>query len=471
MCGIIGIIKQNDANIANDIINGLNNLQHRGQDSTGIYTLYQDKFYSMKTMGLIGELMKQYNSEQNTTLKGNIGLGHVRYSTAGTIDLEQTQPLYINKPFGISMVHNGNLTNVLELTKKLKEKFIHINSNSDSELLMNIFAYELQCIISNKTTENLSKKSEIIFEVVEKTMAQCRGSYSVIFLINGFGLVAFRDPNGIRPLLIGSQKQNQKTNFIIASESIAIDKKYIIEDIENGSCVFIDTNHNKYEKLICEKDLTPCLFEYIYFARPDSIINNILVYEARKNMAVFLANKILQDYSYILENLDVIVSVPETSRYYALKIAQILNIPYEEGFIKNNYILRTFIMPNQESRKNNINLKLNMIKEVFNNKNVLIIDDSIVRGNTSMQLIQMAKDAGAKNVYFGSLSSPVINKNIYGIAIPSREELVAYNKNNTEIAKILGVDEVIYNDLEDVIESCRICNPEIKNFEISSFVK
>ena len=497
MCGIIGIINSNTKEyVSSDLVLGLNMLQHRGQDSTGIYTLHNNIFHSHKNLGLVGQV---YNAENIHQLKGNVGIGHVRYSTAGSINMEQTQPLYTSFPYGVAVVHNGNITNSEDIRKDLVLENRHINSDSDSEVLLNLFANELNNVNYLMKNQHIDTEPEHIFEVIKRVFTKCKGGYSVIIIINNVGTIAFRDPYGIRPLsfgvrknkwnittlggtgLYGAKNASGENDYIFASENIAIDKTYkSVRNVLPGECIFINSKYEMYNKrLIDTAILSPCLFEYIYFARPDSCIDGILVYEARIRMGICLGKKIKRlidtnennenNENNDLSDINVVIPVPETSRSAGLYVAQEINKPYREGFIKNNYIPRTFIMPDQASRIKNISLKLNTISSEFIGKNVLIVDDSIVRGNTSKQLIQLARDAGAKKIYFASLAPPVKYSNKYGIAIPTRKELVAYKKNDDEIAEILGADGVIYNDLEDVIKMCKELNPTISRFETSCF--
>jgi len=491
MCGIIGIINSNTKEyVSSDLVLGLNMLQHRGQDSTGIYTLHNNIFHSHKSLGLVGQI---YNAENINQLKGNIGIGHVRYSTAGSINIEQTQPLYTSFPYGIALVHNGNITNSENIRKELVLENRHVNSDSDSEVLLNLFANELNNLNYVMKNQHIDTEHEHIFEVVKRVFTKCKGGYSVVIIVNNIGMIAFRDPHGIRPLsfgirknkwnittlggngLYGAKNASGENDYIFASENIAIDKTYkSVRNVLPGECIFINSKYEMYnKKLIDTAILSPCLFEYIYFARPDSCIDGILVYEARIRMGICLGKKIKRlidtNENNHLSDIDVVIPVPETSRSAGLYVAQEINQPYREGFIKNNYISRTFIMPDQASRIKNISLKLNTISSEFIGKNVLIVDDSIVRGNTSKQLIQLARDSGAKKIYFASLAPPVKYSNKYGISIPTRKELVAYKKNDREIAEILGADCVIYNDLDDVIKICKELNPMISRFETSCF--
>jgi amidophosphoribosyltransferase len=476
MCGIFGVVLSDETkNAYQYILNGITVLQHRGQDSAGIYTCKGKRVNGYKNIGKVAEVFKKDKSE---LLLGNYGVGHIRYCTTGNLSIEQAQPLYTNLPYGISIVHNGNLTNTDFLLKILKKNNIHINSESDSDILLNYFSLLL--------TISLSKTIELKFAIcyaIKEIMITCKGSYSVIIMINGFGLVAFRDPHGIRPLCIG--KSN--IGHVISSESVAISSIQFdfIRDIKPRECILVTQYevYSKYFDTLLEGRITgtriyddikkytfkPCLFEYIYFARPESTIDGILVYQARKNMGEALANKIIKDYSNILPDIDVVMPVPDSARISALRASYILQKPYCEGLIKNNYIGRTFIMPNQEQRNKDLKIKLNTIDQEFNGKNVLVIDDSIVRGNTSIQIIKLIRKAGAKMIFFASIAPPVIYPNLYGIAIPTAEELVAYNRTNDEVCNILGADYLIYNDLNDVIDSCRKINENISSFETSCF--
>jgi amidophosphoribosyltransferase len=467
MCGIIGIyLYDKNSNAYSYILNGLNVLQHRGQDSAGIITCSNNIFYSHKNNGKVNDVFTK-DIGCSKRLIGNIGLGHVRYSTTGSLNVEQCQPLYTNYPYGIALVHNGNITNTNELKEIMKSEKRHINTSSDSELLLNIFATKL-----NKITENDNDtiiEEDVFFNIVSEIYAIVKGSYSVIIMINGFGLLAFKDPYGIRPLCFGKNEEN----YILSSESVALEfLNYKLDrELNAGECIFISNNGKMYCKQIIKNPLvTPCLFEYIYFARPESVINGILVYQARKTMGELLALKMRNQYDFITKIIDVVMPIPESSRISALRLAYVLKKPYCEGFIKSSYVGRTFIMPNQQLRKSSIKMKLNTINQEFANKNVLIVDDSIVRGNTSIELIKMARNAGAKNIYFASIAPPVIYPNYYGISIPTSEELVAHNRSIDEITEFIGADYVIYNDLKDIVKHCASLNPKkIQMFETSCF--
>jgi amidophosphoribosyltransferase len=469
MCGILGIYNSDEnTDVYSYLLNGLNVLQHRGQDSAGIYTCKDNIFHYHKDNGKVSEVFNK-NFDYSKKLIGNIGIGHVRYSTTGSLNVDQCQPLYINSPFGLVLVHNGNITNVNELQELMKNEKRHINTISDSELLLNLFAIQLTNKLSKFESSDDIKIETLFFDVIYEIYKTVKGSYSVIMMINGFGMLAFKDPYGIRPLCFGKCEKN----IVLSSESVAIDSiNYILErEINAGESIFISNKGNFFSKQIIQYPLlTPCLFEYIYFSRPESIINGILVYQARKNMGNILGLKIKTDYESISKEIDVVMPIPESSRISALKISDVLKKPYCEGFIKNSYVGRTFIMPNQKTRQSSIKMKLNTINQEFFNKNILIVDDSIVRGNTSIELIKMARKAGAKKIYFASVAPPVIYPNYYGIAIPTSEELIAYNKSIIEITQILGADNVIYNNLNDVVKSCCSLNPMIlKTLETSCF--
>lgn len=409
-----------------------------------------------------------FTQENVINLRGNIGIGHVRYPTAGGGKSSEAQPLYTNFPFGIAIAHNGNLINTNALVGRMKSVHRHVNTDSDSEVLLNVFADELQRRDLNNITP------DDIFDSVRIVMRKCQGAYAVVMLINRIGLLAFRDPNGIRPLCFGKRASPAGgSDFAVASESVAIDALdpnfKLQRDVFAGEAVFFSTAGEMYSKQLgTTEQFSPCLFEYVYFARPDSILDGVQVYEARSGMGEKLALKILREFPE--HDIDTVIPIPETSRTSALQCAHVLNRPYREGYIKNRYIARTFIMPGQEIRRKTVRLKLNTIKSEFKDKVVLLIDDSIVRGTTSVEIIQMARDAGAKKVYFASAAPPVRYCNVYGIDIPSRYELVAHDRTEEEIGKVIGADRVIYNDLEDIIDAVRDLNPSyLKDFEASCF--
>ncbi|MBD23681.1 MAG: amidophosphoribosyltransferase [Candidatus Marinimicrobia bacterium] len=462
MCAILGVFSNNE-NACLTIYNALTNLQHRGQDASGMAVSDKDGHLNMhKDNGLVRDV---FNEENILNLKGSIGLGHTRYPTAGSYNYEEAQPFYVNSPYGLVLVHNGNLVNADKLRKKLFQSDLrHINTSSDSEVLLNVFAHAL-----NKNS-NSSLSKEDIFTAVDEVHDRVEGAYSVIIMILGYGIIAFRDPNGIRPLVYGS-KENSK--YMFASESVALDclGYDLISDVNPGETVFIDLKGNISKHLYKGKTkLNPCIFEYVYLARPDSTIDGINVYSSRLSMGKFLAEKIKSELSrQELENIDVVIPIPDTSRTSALPISIGLNKNLREGFVKNRYIGRTFIMPGQKARKKSVKQKLNTIEGEFKNKNVLLIDDSIVRGNTSKQIIQMARDAGAKKVYFASASPPIRFPNVYGIDMPYVKELIAYGRSIDEICLEIGADKLIYQDLDDLISAVSSVNPKIKSFDTSCF--
>ena len=461
MCGIFGIYLSNVSKHAYPyIVSGITVLQHRGQDAAGIHTCHEKQIHKYKNVGKVEEVFK---IDKSDILLGNYGIGHVRYCTAGSLNIDHAQPLHTNIPFGISLVHNGNLTNTQELIDVLKQNGVYVDSCSDSELLLQIFALALQF---NIYTHGITTNT--VIEAVKSVMKLCKGSYSVIVMIRGFGLVVFRDPRGIRPLCFGKTFSN---DYAFASESVAIQSigYEFIRDVNAGECVILTELSGLSTYMIKSVKSKPCLFEYIYFARPESVIDGILVYQARKNMGDALANKIMRDYPHIIDMIDVVMPVPDSARISALRTSYVLQKPYCEGLIKNNYIGRTFIMPSQKERTKSIKMKLNTIDQEFRGKSVLIIDDSIVRGNTSIQIIRLIKNAGAKRILFASIAPPVKYPNVYGIAIPTSDELIAYEKQNKDICQILGADELIYNDLQDVIDACSKINPVICEFETSCF--
>lgn len=460
MCGIIGIVAKSPANQA--LYDGLTVLQHRGQDAAGIMTCEGGRMFARRANGLVQDV---FHTRHMLKLHGNMGIAHVRYPTAGSISVAETQPFYVNSPYGIALAHNGNLINANELKHNLMvEDRRHINTDSDSEVLLNVFAHELEAAGKLKINE------QDIFKAVAGVHKRCQGAYAVIVMINGVGIVAFRDPFGIRPVVYGQRRVEGGMEYVIASESVAINTLgfELMRDIHPGEAVFIDLDGNLHTQQCAQNSvLSPCIFEHVYFARPDSIIDGILVYKARLSMGEFLAHKILREYPD--HDIDVVIPIPESSLTSALHLAHILDVKYRAGFVKNRYIGRTFIMPGQEQRKSSVRQKLNAIDLEFQGKNVLLVDDSIVRGTTSKEIIQMARDAGANKVYFASAAPPVRYPNVYGIDMPSAKELIAHNRNQEEIARAIGADRLFYQDLEDLFESARRGNPNIKRFEASVF--
>tara|TARA_A100001037_G_scaffold288097_1_gene298342 strand:- start:187 stop:1635 length:1449 start_codon:yes stop_codon:yes gene_type:complete len=461
MCGIIGI-SSDKPNACLPIYDALTVLQHRGQDAAGMAMMDNEGLLAMhKQNGLVRDA---FSEKDMLKLKGNSGVGHVRYPTAGTIDISEAQPFYVNSPYGIILVHNGNLVNTSQLRKELlNDNFRHINTTSDSEVLINIFASSLEKNSNGKLDD------ESIVKAVHEVHERVEGAYSVIMLILGYGLVAFRDPYGIRPLVFGSKNKRH----IVASESVAIDcLGYKIQrDVKPGETIIFKSD-GSISNYVYEtnKKSSPCIFEYVYLARPDSTIEGINVYESRLSMGRFLAKKIKKTLTEEeLASIDVIIPIPATSRTSALPLSIELKKELKEGFIKNRYIGRTFIMPGQKIRKKSVRQKLNTINIEFKDKNVLLVDDSIVRGNTSEQIIKMARDAGAKKVFFASASPPIRYPNVYGIDMPYVKELVAYNRTVDEIAEVIGADKLIYQDLEDLIAAVKENNIDISNFDCSCF--
>lgn len=460
MCGIIGIVAKEEVNQA--LYDGLTVLQHRGQDAAGIVTWDNGRLYLRKDRGLVKDV---FHAHHMLMLKGNMGIGHVRYPTAGYSSSAEAQPFYVNSPYGITFAHNGNLTNSEELKQALfRADRRHINTSSDSEVLLNVLAHELQQL--NK----MRIMPADLFAAVAQVHRRCRGAYAVVAMIAGYGILAFRDPCGIRPLVFGKREGAVKAEYIVASESVAIDTLgyEVVRDVAPGEAIFIDMKGRLYARQCADNPIySPCIFEYVYLARPDSLIDDVSVHKSRMRMGVKLAQKILQERPD--HDIDVVIPIPDTSRSAALQLAYALGVVYREGFIKNRYIGRTFIMPGQKQRKKSVQQKLNPIDLEFKGKNVLLVDDSIVRGTTSQQIIQMARDAGARKVYFASASPPVRYPNVYGIDMPAAGELVAHNRTEDEVADILGADWLIYQDLADLIEAVRARNPALTRFDTSCF--
>lgn len=444
MCGIVGIVGKSPVNQI--IYDSLLVLQHRGQDAAGIVTSDHKKLHMRKDTGLARDV---FHTRHMLRLRGNMGIGHVRYPTAGGSCSSEAQPFYVNSPYGIVLAHNGNLTNADKLKQEVfVDDLRHINTESDSEILLNVFAHELQ--LQNK----LSINEQDIFRAVEGVHRRCCGGYAAVAMIPGFGVLGFRDPHGIRPLVYGRRETEAGEEYIIASESVALDTIgfQMIGDVAPGECIFISCDGELYTQQCAPQPvLSPCIFEFVYFARPDSIIDNISVHKARSRMGKKLAAKIKRDWPN--HNIDVVVPVPDTSRTAALQLANQLGVPYAEGFIKNRYIGRTFIMPGQQVRKKSVRQKLNAIDLEFRKKNVLLVDDSIVRGTTSQQIVQMARDSGARKVYFASAAPPVRYPNVYGIDMPAAKELIAHGRSEKEIERELGADRLIFQELGDLIDA------------------
>ena len=460
MCGVVGIISNKPVN--QDIYDALTLLQHRGQDAAGIITWDEHGLHARKSNGLIRDVFDQDHMEK---LKGNVGMGHVRYPTAGGAQSSEAQPFYVNSPYGICLAHNGNLTNYDELAELLKTKDRrHLNTHSDSEVLLNVFAHELQSRANGKPTE------KNIFDAVDALHERCKGGYAVVAMIVGYGIVAFRDPNGIRPLILGKRSSEGNKDYMIASESVALDVTQfeIDRDVLPGECIFIENNGRLHNRIYSGKiTYSPCIFEFVYFARPDSVIDNISVYKARLRMGEELAGQIVRQWPD--NDIDVVIPIPDTSRTAASQVAYNLGVKYREGFIKNRYVGRTFIMPGQEERDNSVRRKLNAIDLEFKGKNVLLVDDSIVRGTTSKQIIKLAREAGARKVYFASAAPPVRYPNVYGIDMPAAKELIANNKSVAEIKEAIGADHLIYQDLNGLIRAVSHDNSSITGFDDSCF--
>ena len=460
MCGILGILAKGPAN--QSLYDGLLVLQHRGQDAAGILTSDANRIYLRKDNGLVRDVFQQHHM---LALKGNMGIGHVRYPTAGCDSPAEAQPFYVNSPFGLALAHNGNLTNAAQLKDELfREDLRHINTESDSEILLNVFAHELQAVAKLRLTPDQ------LFRAVSAVHRRCRGAYAVTMLIAGVGILAFRDPYGIRPLMYGRRETDQGPEYMFASESVALDVVGFeaVRDVAPGEAMFVGMDGQVHSQQCAEKPmLAPCIFEFVYFARPDSMMDGIYVHKTRLRMGEKLASKIKRIWTH--HDIDVVIPIPDTSRTAALEMAYQLDLPYREGFIKNRYIGRTFIMPGQAERKKSVRQKLNAIDVEFRGKNVLLVDDSIVRGTTSKQIIQMARDGGAKKVYFASAAPPVRFPNVYGIDMPSVQELIGNGRTEAEIAAAIGADQLIYQDLGDLIDAAREGNPKIQKFDASCF--
>ncbi len=460
MCGIIGMVGKQPVN--QSIYDGLTVLQHRGQDAAGIMTCEGGRLFLRKANGLVRDV---FRNEHMVRLRGNMGIGHVRYPTAGCESSAEAQPFYVNSPYGISLAHNGNLTNADELQQDLfLEDLRHINTNSDSEILLNVFAHELQRQGKLRIDEN------DVFEAIAGVHRRCKGGYAAVAMIMGYGIVAFRDPYGIRPIVYGKRETSEGTEYMVASESVAIDALgyELIGDLAPGEAIVLTMDGKVSTRQCAQKtQYATCIFEYVYLARPDSIIDNVSVYKARLRMGEKLAEKILRvrpDH-----DIDVVIPIPDTSRTAALQLANRLGLKYREGFIKNRYIGRTFIMPGQQQRKKSVRQKLNAIDLEFKDKVVLLVDDSIVRGTTSEQIIQMARDAGAKKVYFASASPAVRFPNVYGIDMPTKEELIAHGRTDDEVGEAIGADWLVFQDLEDLVVAVHKGNANLNEFDASVF--
>ena len=460
MCGIAGIVGTSPAN--QRLYDALTVLQHRGQDAAGIVTAIDGLVCMRKGQGLVRDV---FNQQDMLELRGHIGIGHVRYPTAGCDSASEAQPFYVNAPYGIVLGHNGNLTNAAELADVLiREERRHLNTSSDSEVLLNVLASELQRVGTARIT------AADVFAAVTALYRRCRGGYAVVAMVIGHGILGFRDPNGIRPLVLGRRDTAKGPEYMLASESVALDMAGFgsVRDIAPGEAVFIDEQGRLHsQQCVATTHHAPCIFEYVYFARPDSIIDNVSVQRARMRMGDRLAEKIRRERPD--HDIEVVIPIPDTSRTAALQVAQHLGIKYREGFIKNRYIGRTFIMPGQEQRKKSVRSKLNAIDLEFRNKNVLLVDDSIVRGTTSAQIIEVAREAGARKVYFASAAPPVRYPNVYGIDMPAADELVAAGRTEEEVRQAIGADWLIYQDLTDLMQACRHDDARVNEFDTSCF--
>ena len=460
MCGIVGVFGHNP--VSQTLYESLSMLQHRGQDAAGIATCFEDRFYLEKGNGLMTEVFDNTNMAR---LLGNMGIGHVRYPTAGCASVAEAQPFYVNSPYGIVFAHNGNLTNVPDIIEGLFHTDMrHLNTTSDSEVMLNVFAHAL-------TRRGAVKPNEFdIFAAVEEVHRRCKGGYAVIAQIAGVGMVAFRDLNGIRPLVFGSRGENGNTEYMVASESVALQVSGFktTRDVAPGETIFVDMDGELFtHQSVLAHEKAPCLFEFVYLARPDSVLDGASVYQARINMGTKLAQKIKREWPDL--PIDVVVPIPSTSRIAAQEIATRLSLPYRDALVRNRYVGRTFIMPGQAQRKRSIRRKLNPIPQVFEGKNVLLVDDSIVRGTTIREIVAMVREQGAKKVYVCSAVPPVRFPNVYGIDMPARSELIATGKTIAELAKNIGADELIFQDLQDLKDSITEAAPELSTFDTSVF--
>ena len=462
MCGIVGIVGTSPVN--QSLYDALLVLQHRGQDAAGIMTCDDGRLHLRKDNGLARDV---FDNEHMISLRGNMGIAHVRYPTAGCSSSAEAQPFYVNSPYGIALAHNGNLTNAAQIKEELfRQDRRHINTDSDSEILLNVFAHELA-----ENSSSLDIEAQDVFRAVEGVHRRCRGGYAAVAMIPNFGVIAFRDPNGIRPAVFGVRETDEGPEMMVASESVALDTLGFqrVRDVEPGEAVvFTRDGRLLYQQCAQNTQRSPCMFEFVYFARPDSIIDDIFVHKARLRMGKKLAKKV--ERVIPKDAIDVVIPIPDTSRTSAMSLAANLGVRYTEGFIKNRYIGRTFIMPGQNARKKSVRQKLNPIDVEFRDKNVLLVDDSIVRGTTSRQIVQMARDAGAKKVYFASAAPPVRYPNVYGIDMPSASELVAHGRTDEEVCAWIGADGLVYQDLEDLKEAVqKKGKTHVDRFDVSVF--
>ncbi|MEW5837353.1 MAG: amidophosphoribosyltransferase [Pseudomonadota bacterium] len=460
MCGIIGVVGCSPVNQL--IYDGLTILQHRGQDAAGMMTCEQGRLYQRKDKGLVKDVFHTRHMRQ---LHGSVGIGHVRYPTAGSDSAAEAQPFYVNAPYGIGLAHNGNLINTEELRVELHEQDLrHINTTSDSEVLLNVFAHEMQ------RCGKLHPDADDVFAAIERVHQRIKGGYAVVGLIAEVGIFAFRDPFGLRPLCYGERQTEQGREVMVASESVAIDALgfELVRDLAPGEAIVITEQGEVFTRQCAtHSSYAPCIFEFVYLARPDSIMDGISVYQARMRMGEKLAERVRSEWPQ--HDIDVIIPIPDTSRTAALEMAVALGVPYREGFIKNRYIGRTFIMPGQAQRKKSVRQKLNAIDLEFKGKNVLLVDDSIVRGTTSAEIIRMAREAGANKVYMASAAPPVRYAYVYGIDMPSPDELIAHGRSEEEVCAAIGADRLLYQSLEDLIDAVRQGNPDIPRYDCSCF--
>lgn len=460
MCGIVGVVAK--SNVNQDLYDALTVLQHRGQDAAGIVTSDRGRLNQRKGNGLVKDV---FHDRHMQSLTGTIGVGHVRYPTAGSASPALAQPFYVNSPYGISLAHNGNLTNSAELSKELFQTDLrHLNTDSDSEVLLNVFAHELQQLAKLEPT------ADDFFTAISGVHRRCKGGYAVIAMMPNYGIIGFRDPNGIRPIVFGERETANGVEYMIASESVALDALgfKLLRDIAPGEAVYIDVS-GKLHTFQCAENprLSPCIFEHVYFSRPDSLMDEVSVYKTRLRQGEKLAAKVEQLRPG--HDIDVVIPIPDSSRIAAQAMAHNLGVKFREGLVKNRYIGRTFIMPGQSQRKKSVKQKLNAIGLEFKDKNVMLVDDSIVRGTTCKQIIEMARDAGAAKVYFASAAPPVRYPNVYGIDMPSAEELIAHNRSEQEIAELIGADWLVYQELDDLLASSREGNPTVENYDCSVF--
>lgn len=463
MCGVVGVVSQGGP-VNQTLYDALLVLQHRGQDAAGIVTVDGERLNMRKANGLVSQVFEARHMQR---MSGKMGIGHVRYPTAGTSSSAEAQPMFVNSPYGISLAHNGNLINADELKRDLfLTDLRHVNTRSDSEILLNIFAHELQ------KQHAYSVGPEHVFTAVQAVHERCRGAYAAVAMIRGGGIVGFRDPHGIRPLIVGERETRRGREFMIASESAALEaqKFRMVRDVYPGEAIYINAEGQDFsQQCALAHNLSPCIFEYVYLARPDSIMDNISVYKARLRMGEKLADRFLDIYSQRHHDIDVVVPIPETSRTAAIPVAYKLDVKYREAFVKNRYVGRTFIMPEQQMRQKSVRQKLNAIQLELQGKNILLVEDSIVRGTTTREIVQQARDAGAQKVYLAVAAPSVRYPNVYGIDLPTRSEFVATGRTEEQIAEFIGADEVVYQRLEDLVDAVGEGNRGIKQFDCSVF--